>query len=535
MPAGIIDPVLQVLSNLESALINICDDTKAYESILTELGHIVQRSASDEEYRLELASSEELWNSLRLVLNKGSDSCDKAMQDKETAIRYVRMVRGVVLLMRNMSASNQQLPRQLLLQNQCISTFLRIAELSPCIDEMMGSYYAITVSLLHNITKEMSACGLITKPLMRFLEFPHKYLVCNYELSYCYATFFLNLTANDEFLYNLFKEELCSKILSRCLLSGICKQHTVISKHLAEANPRLEEYEITSLDAAMLKIFSSFAVNESFSHYLISLEKENVVLFFELLRCLQLVVTSSEKWDKFELTAMMTWCYPLLQEAAKAAALFLEAKTENEQEAASLHNKLTIILDILSTVTQYEQVQKFLLAYDALEVLITLLRALQNNLIHVNFYKNPNGTIKGIKASDAVGNKLNDDQLLSHRIDYDNFQIKATNFPECKLLIIEILTMLVHSRREVQDKIRELAGLELVFSNCVIDDNDPFIKERSVVCIKFLLNDNAANQDFVAKLEAKKVVQDDALSAAGYEVKVSGSGELSLGTIPQNQ
>ena len=87
----------------------------------------------------------------------------------------------------------------------------------------------------------------------------------------------------------------------------------------------------------------------------------------------------------------------------------------------------------------------------------------------------------------------------------------------------------------MQDRIRELHGLELVLSNCVIDDNDPFIKERSVVCIKYLLQDNRPNQDFVAQLEAKKAVQDDVLSEAGYEVKIGNTGELKLDSVPSQK
>lgn len=140
-----------------------------------------------------------------------------------------------------------------------------------------------------------------------------------------------------------------------------------------------------------------------------------------------------------------------------------------------------------------------------------------------------------MKTMDATGEKVSDEALLNQRVDYDSFQILPTNFPECKLLIIEILTMLVYNRREVQDRIRELHGLELVLSNCVIDDNDPFIKERSVVCIKYLLQDNRPNQDFVAQLEAKKAVQDDVLSEAGYEVKIGNTGELKLDSVPSQK
>ncbi|KAM9886264.1 hypothetical protein OXX79_014309 [Metschnikowia pulcherrima] len=67
---------------------------------------------------------------------------------------------------------------------------------------------------------------------------------------------------------------------------------------------------------------------------------------------------------------------------------------------------------------------------------------------------------------------------------------------------------------------RELHGLELILSNCVIDEDNPYIKEHSVLCLRFVLQENQRNQEFVASLEAKQVVNADALSEAGYEVSI---------------
>ncbi|CAI4869474.1 CLL_collapsed_G0005850.mRNA.1.CDS.1 [Saccharomyces cerevisiae] len=97
-----------------------------------------------------------------------------------------------------------------------------------------------------------------------------------------------------------------------------------------------------------------------------------------------------------------------------------------------------------------------------------------------------------------------------------------------RTVIIEILASLVYAHPEIQDQIRELGGLALILSNCVIDDNDPFIKERSIVCLKFLLKNNAKNQEYVKKMEAQDVVQDDALSKAGFEISVEKGGKVRL-------
>ncbi len=48
--------------------------------------------------------------------------------------------------------------------------------------------------------------------------------------------------------------------------------------------------------------------------------------------------------------------------------------------------------------------------------------------------------------------------------------------------------------------------LEIVLSNCAIDDNEPFIKERSIMFLKYALYKNQENQEFVAKLEQRTAV-----------------------------
>ena len=65
---------------------------------------------------------------------------------------------------------------------------------------------------------------------------------------------------------------------------------------------------------------------------------------------------------------------------------------------------------------------------------------------------------------------------------------EITKFPSVKSYIIVILSYLAFESFDNQEKIRELGGLALVLSNCIIDNNNPFIKEQAIVCLKYLLN-----------------------------------------------
>jgi ataxin-10 len=60
------------------------------------------------------------------------------------------------------------------------------------------------------------------------------------------------------------------------------------------------------------------------------------------------------------------------------------------------------------------------------------------------------------------------------------------------------------------------------------------IKERSILCVKYLLEGNTENQEFVAQLEAKKVVSDEAVREAGYETEII-DGKVALKKMAKGQ
>lgn len=504
-------------------LLELCPEkSDSYLDSLAKIGAIVQRSSHDEAYRCSLAASSELWQaskeSLQVVVGP-------IVLSSEAQTCYVRSVRALILLMRNMSANNQEIPQDLLIQNVTIKSALSV--ISDQYDEIYMSLYTISLQFLHNITKKSVIFDASEiDPLMAYLEYPMKLKNNNHGLLLTYSMFFLNMTTSDDFLYYFVRHSLCQTILCDFLIDDLGQNYTNLLHHLKKNDDA--EYEIKSMDAALLKSFANMSVNESFSTLLSTIECESIAQFFKLLRLVQLAVTSRESWNDFELTGLLSWCFPLFEKTAIAVGEYFNSCEEKLDSAQVLHNKLNISLDIIVSLSHFEHVQNYILSYNGLEKLVSLLRVLQNNLIRVNIHKNTNGSFRSMKTTTSTGDKVIDEALLDMRIDRASQKILPTNFPECKSLIIEIVAMLAYNRSAIKDKIRDIHGLELVLSNCVIDDNDPFIKERSIVCIKFLLQDNKENQDFVAKLEAKKAVQDDAISEAGYEINISDGGNVSL-------
>ncbi|KAI8825777.1 spinocerebellar ataxia type 10 protein domain-containing protein [Fimicolochytrium jonesii] len=71
--------------------------------------------------------------------------------------------------------------------------------------------------------------------------------------------------------------------------------------------------------------------------------------------------------------------------------------------------------------------------------------------------------------------------------------------------VIKIISNLSYEAKEVQDAFRLFGGVEAVLSQCAIDDDNPFIKEQSILALRNLLDGNPANQALVASLRPQGI------------------------------
>ena len=524
---------LSALRRCDEILKSHQQDTSAYKNILGLLNPIVIKSAQDENYRSLISQSPQIWEQLQSILRECDPTTSLKDVTDENRYWYLRSIRGLILLMRNLSVGNQEYPQRYLIQNTVINVFQSLTNAGVDYSDMETALYIASTSFLHNVTKTSVIFDKsMMDPLMKYLIYPLNHPEKSHELLFPYISLLYNLVQSDDFLYCLFRQEKAFEVLKCLLVIDLFQRwpneigegggrHTTGGKDLSS---------LDQLDVTVLKCIRKLITNESFAKYFVDLRKSNIHgLFLEVLNLSQLVCTSSETWTTFELAGIMSWCFPIFECSCKDIQRYFQSKIDSEEVANGLHREITAVLDMSTFLSQFEYVQKFILSYDGLEKLVSLFATLQENLIRVNFSKdNNNEAIKGAKLSTSSGESIKNTNNLSKRVDYENFKIRSTNFPECKLLIVETLSNLAFKNRAVQDKMRELHGLELVLSNCVIDDNDPFIKERCIVCIRFLLDGNKENQDFVAKLEAKKVVDDGTLEEAGYEAKVTKEGKIEL-------
>jgi ataxin-10 len=179
-------------------------------------------------------------------------------------------------------------------------------------------------------------------------------------------------------------------------------------------------------------------------------------------KVVQLLVPENSSWNNEQLLGLLGWLHESF--VLLCPTVINTIGTENHEAM-----EIAIVLDIIGELCQYHIFKQGLISYKFIKPLIELFGTIQLHIKPANMLK---------PTTD-----------------------EGFSYPHVKSTIIEIISYLAHDTPEIQDEVRELHGLNLVLSNCVIDDNNPFIKERAITCLKFLLANNSKNQQVVRELE----------------------------------
>lgn len=520
------DKEITVLQEICNLLRSFSGDPNDYEAFVLPLNRLVLGASQNEGYRNCMASSDKIWRSIGECFVAPENGGLRALEE-ETRFWYFRIYKGVVLLARNLCADNQDYAQKLTLQDKLFKNFDMLVA-KPKYDEIEIALYKTALEFSCNANAKSTAFDKSAmQQTLQFLCYPVGQTFEESDpLMTSYALLVRNLTVHDEFVYYFLKSDKAHKILHELLLPQITHGDTPLPNIIQDRD--FQASNLSTLSTVVISAFMRICCHESFAPFIQNIQKVSPTMFLNYLKISHLLITSYESWDKYQLTSILTWTYKLLEDTVTQTRTYFENCQNDKDVAALLHGQLLIVLDMFTTLSQYDHVREFLIFYKGLDLLVSLLHTLQSKLLRFNIYKLSNGEISEIRVMDGKGQKVFDQDLINSRIDCNTGFIKPTNFPECKLLVIEIISFLSYNNKKVQDKIRELQGLEAVLSNCVIDDNDPFIKERSIMCIKHLLQDNEENQRIVARMEAKTAVQDSALSSAGYQINIGDNGKVQL-------
>ncbi|GFP93073.1 ataxin-10 homolog [Phtheirospermum japonicum] len=86
--------------------------------------------------------------------------------------------------------------------------------------------------------------------------------------------------------------------------------------------------------------------------------------------------------------------------------------------------------------------------------------------------------------------------------------------------IVAVLGNCSYRKRHVQDEIRERNGILVLLQQCVIDEDNPFMREWGVWSMRNILEGNMENRQLVADLELQNSVDSPEIAGLGLRVEV---------------
>ncbi|KAL6847493.1 hypothetical protein ACP4OV_022519 [Aristida adscensionis] len=86
--------------------------------------------------------------------------------------------------------------------------------------------------------------------------------------------------------------------------------------------------------------------------------------------------------------------------------------------------------------------------------------------------------------------------------------------------LVAIIANCLHGRKEVQDEIRQLNGIMLLLQQCVVDEENPYLREWGLLAVKNLLEGNVENQREVSELEMQEPVITPEIANIGLKVEI---------------
>ncbi|KAK6459869.1 spinocerebellar ataxia type 10 protein domain-containing protein [Scheffersomyces coipomensis] len=482
------DTILQGLDNLGQILSDKHEIQSNHESefqfILELMDFSTQDSYQDDDHRI--------WNNLQTIINQ----CQY-----QNNIIWVRLYRGVLVLIRNVirfETSDDELVSFVL--TNLINFITNISSDNPFYDKTITIYFQILANIQDPILSKGSILS-INNGVLSHLVLEKDYIHPLTHFLYNSFTSKEDNITSDGTYHNEQIYELLQINYDSNHIMNFFKTHFQddINPLITNQSHHHEQIEFSQFQHNFITLLTEIITHESFGNWLLDddlLSQENLASFSQWLKIGQLLITSKDNWNNYELIAIVSWIIKVFERFSQVCIDTITNNNDSESDNKELNELILIIcLDIISDLGKFNQVTKMLIHYDILTSLIPLFRAVHDNIKPIT---------------------------LKTRARFEDLDNKETTFPQVKSLIIEIISYLTFENFEIQEKVRHLHGLELVLSNCIIDDNNPFIKERAIICLKYLLSQNAQNQKFVADLEAKGTneVNEEIIDKAGYEVEI---------------
>lgn len=86
--------------------------------------------------------------------------------------------------------------------------------------------------------------------------------------------------------------------------------------------------------------------------------------------------------------------------------------------------------------------------------------------------------------------------------------------------LVRVLGNMIYENKLIQDKVRELKGIEILLNACNIDSSNPYIMQWAVFAIKNLCKDNINNQKYIKRLDAQGLASNEILAQNSLEARL---------------
>ncbi|MED6199601.1 hypothetical protein PIB30_077443 [Stylosanthes scabra] len=175
-------------------------------------------------------------------------------------------------------------------------------------------------------------------------------------------------------------------------------------------------------------------------------------------------------------------------------------------EVDVLGYSLTILRDICAqdnargNKDDAESVVDVLLSYGFIELLLSLLRDLE-----------PPTTIRKVMKQ------------FENQDGASSSSLKPCPYKGFRRDIVALFGNCAYRRKHAQDEIRQKNGILLLLQQCVIDEDNPFLKEWGIWCVRNILECNEENRRVFEQLEYQGTADVPELKALGLRVEVDPS------------
>jgi len=101
---------------------------------------------------------------------------------------------------------------------------------------------------------------------------------------------------------------------------------------------------------------------------------------------------------------------------------------------------------------------------------------------------------------------------------YENTIVEDSPINGFKCNLVRLIGNLTYRNKANQDEVRECNGIEMILDCSPLDIRNPLITQWVVVAIRNLCENNPENQDIIAQLDKKGVMDKESLSKAGIDI-----------------